>query len=161
MYGTVYRVDKRSSGSTGRPAVRKAFGRLSDGFRMFSDAFGRLSDGFRMISDAFGRLSDGFRTAFGPFRTGFGRLLAIVDGFSLSWTAFSYRERRFAPPIPVFFFIFFFGPKGQKKKCMKHNWRMVDKRGVRSSRRRFDHPAGVSIIPQAFPTKQLGFNTFI
>ena len=70
-------------------------------------------------------------------------------------TAFSYRERRFAPPIPVFF-SFSFWPEGPKKKCMKHNWRMVDKRGVRSSRRRFDHPAGVRssrrrpIVPQAF-----------
>ena len=86
--------------------------------------------------------------AFERFRTAFGWLLAIGDGFSLSWTAFSYRERRFAPPIPVFFFIFFFGPKGQKKKSMKHNWRMVDKRGVRSSRRRFDHPAGVRNHPK-------------
>merc|ERR1712185_676783 len=101
--------------------------------------------------------SDGFRTAFGHFRMAlgrfrmvFGRLLAIGDGFSLSWTAFSYRERRFAPPIPVFFFHFFFWREAPKKKCMKHNWRMVDKRGVRSSRRRsiipqaFNHPAGVS-----------------
>ena len=64
-------------------------------------------------------------------------------------TAFSYRERRFAQPIHVFF-SFFFWPEGPKKKSMKHNWRMVDKRGVRSSRRRFNHPAGVSIIPQAF-----------
>ena len=52
---------------------------------------------------AFGR----FRTAFGSFRTASGRLLAIVDGFSLSWTAFSYRERRFADRPYPFFFSFF------------------------------------------------------
>ena len=64
--------------------------------------FGR----FRMFSDGFRMFSDGFRT----FLDVFGRLLAIVDGFSLSWMAF----RR--PPIPVFL-SFFFCPKG-KEKCM-------------------------------------------
>ena len=42
---------------------------------------------------------DGLRTlpmAFERFRTAFGRLLVIVDGFSLSWMAFRYRGRLFA-----------------------------------------------------------------
>ena len=55
---------------------------ILDAFRMLSNAF---SDAFARFSDAFGRLSDVF-----------GRLFAIVNGFSLSWTAF----RR--PLIPCF-----------------------------------------------------------
>ena len=127
------RFDTKSAGILAFGRLSDLVGRLLEVFRRLSDVFRRLSDVFGRLSDVFGRLSHGFRTALG-YR---GRLFANLDGFSLSWTA----SRR--PPIPVFFCIFFSGAKRQKKKCMKHNWRMVDKRGVRSSRRRFNHPAGV------------------
>ena len=89
-----------------------AFRRLSDGFRTFSDVFGWLSDVFGRLSDVFGRLSE----VFGWFSRVFGWLLAIVDGFSLIWTAFRYRERRFADrPYPFFFSFFFWARSAQKK----------------------------------------------
>ena len=89
--------------------ISDAFGRfrtLSDGFRT---AFGWLSDVFGRLSDVFGWLSDGFRMVFG-------RLLAIVDGFSLILTAFRYRERRFADRPYPFFFAFFLLVRSAKKK---------------------------------------------
>ena len=65
-----------------------------------TEVFGRLSEVFGRLSDVFERLSD----VFGRLSRVFGRLLAIVDGFSLIWTAFRYRERRFADrPYPLFF----------------------------------------------------------
>ena len=80
-----------------------------------SDVFGRLSDVFGQLSDVLGRLSD----VFGRLSRVFGWLLAIADGFSLIWTAFRYRERRFADRPYPFFFSFFFWREAPKKKCMK------------------------------------------
>ena len=86
------------------------FGRLSEVFGRLSDVFGWLSDvfdGFRMFSDVFAWLSHESLIL--------GRLLAIVDGFSVIFTAFRYRERRFADhPYPFFFWA---GREAPRKKA--------------------------------------------